>query len=71
MASFQQTLWTDCFFEAVDNAEARGEDFVSFEDVDKLVIERSKSIRSGSYKFDPGLKEDNERISAQTIKRNN
>lgn len=45
----QQSLWTDCLYELMEKAKSSGAENVEFSDVDKLVIEKSKSIVQ--YKF--------------------
>lgn len=44
-----QTLWTDCLYELMEAAKAQGLQTVEFADVDRLVVEKSKSIIQ--YKF--------------------
>jgi len=41
---WKDSLWMDCFFELLAKAREEDKEKVEFADVDKLVIERSKSI---------------------------
>jgi hypothetical protein len=40
----KHTLWMDCLFQCMKGAQERGDEQVEFDDVDRLVIARSKSI---------------------------
>ena len=40
----EKNLWTDCLFEIMEKAIENGAECIHFEDVDNLVLEKSKTI---------------------------
>lgn len=54
----KHTLWTDCLFQRMKEAQERGDENIEFSDVDDLVIE--KSCRITKWEEDDGEKETQE-----------
>ncbi len=49
---FQDTLWTECFFEVAGKAKAEGKDTIMFQDVDERFAQKAKRLVSTIEKPD-------------------
>ena len=41
-----RSLWTDCLFEVIAEAQKTGKDYINFKEVDDLVLEKSKEAQN-------------------------